>query len=169
MTHFRAGRVLIATAAVAALATACSPGSDGSGRPVPSGSAPSGAPGRVSVRAPGVDLTITDAVVHVLPSGAGTLTMTVHHGDGVPEHLAMVAAPGGGRGTLTGAPKGSDGMLTTAGILLPADSTVTFGRAKGPAVTLEKVPDAASAHTLPLLLEFGVARLVRLSAVVSTH
>jgi len=167
MTPFRAGRALIATAAVAALATACSSGSGGSAHP--SGPAPHDAPGRVTVRAPGVDLTITDAVVHVLPSGAGTLTMTVHHGDGVPEHLAMVATPGGGRGTLTGAPKGTDGMMTSAGVLLPADSTVTFGRGKGPGIALEKVPDGTSAHTLPLLLEFGVARLVRLSAIVSSY
>lgn len=169
MTRFRAGRALIATAAVAALATACSQGSDDSARPGPSTPTPSGAPGRVTVQAPGVDLTITDAVVHVPASGAATLTMTVHHGDGVPEHLAMVATPGGGRGTLTGAPKGTEGMMTSAGVLLPADSTVTFGRGKGPSVTLDQAPDATTAHTLPLLLEFGVARLVRLSAIVSTH
>jgi len=168
MTRFRAGRAVFLMAAVAVLATACSQGSDGSAAPRRTGGAPDTAPGQVRVEAPGVDLSITDAVVHLGPGRTGTLTMTVRHGEGVPEHLDMVATPGGGRGRLTGTPKGTDGLMTTAGILLPANTTVAFG-AKGPGVTFTDVRGVTAAHTLPLALEFGVARLVRLTAIVSPH
>jgi hypothetical protein len=125
----------------------------------------------VNVQADGVDLRITDAVAHLDASGSGTLTMTIHHGSGVPEHLDMVATPQAGRGELRGAAKGDDGAMTDAGILLPENTTVTFGgktdKGAGPTIRLTGVHGVTAAHTLPLQLEFGVARLVRLSARVS--
>jgi hypothetical protein len=124
----------------------------------------------VDVRADGVDLRITDAVAHLDASGSGMLTMTIHHGSGVPEHLDMVATPDAGRGTLQGAAKGNNGALQDAGILLPENTTVTFGvsgKGNGPSIQLTDVHGVTAAHTLPLQLEFGVARLVRLSARVS--
>ena len=157
----RAGAVAAATATVALLATGCT----GSHDPAPAGAVPvpSDPPGQVTVKARGIDMLITDAVVHLTSSGAGTLTMTLHHGDGVPEHLDMVAAPEGGRGVLTGAAKGENGMMTDAGILLPAGTTVTFG-GDVPAVRFPRVDGVTAAHTLPLSLQFGVAGLVHLTA-----
>lgn len=169
----RAGRVagvITASAVLAALAAGCGthPGNRASG-PGSSqgGSATPDVPGQVQVQAPGVDLTITDAVEHIASSGSGTLTMSVHNGGDAPEHLAMVATPDGGRGVLSGVGSaGGAGSLTTAGILIPQNTTVTFG-GSGPAVRLPAVHVAAGAHTLPLALEFGLARLVHLTVRVS--
>ncbi|MBM9506849.1 hypothetical protein [Actinacidiphila acididurans] len=60
-------------------------------------------------------------------------------------------------------------MMTSAGILIPAGATVAFGSGSGsgPAVRLTAVHGVTAARTLPLALEFGVARLVRLSAVLA--
>jgi hypothetical protein len=173
----RAGRAVLAAVALAVLATGCAHSPD---RAAPTASsAPSNVPGQVDVQADGVDLRITDAVAHLDASGSGTLTMTIHHGSGVPEHLDMVATPQAGRGTLQGAAKGDDGAMTDAGILLPENTTVTFGASgsggsgdgngsgNGPSIRLTRVQGVTAAHTLPLQLEFGVARLVRLSARVS--
>ena len=119
------------------------------------------------VRASGVDLTITDAVAHLDRTGTGTLTMTVRNGTSVPEHLDMVGTPDAGRGMLNGAVTGVNGSLTTAGVLIQPGSTVTFG-GTGPGIRLTHVRGVTSARTLPLVLEFGVARLVHLTARVST-
>jgi hypothetical protein len=94
--------------------------------------------------------------------------MSVRNAGGVPEHLAMVATPDAGRGTLVGAAAGKDGMMTSAGILLRPGSTVAFG-GSGPSVRLTAVHGVTASRTLPVALEFGVARLVRLSAVVSAR
>ena len=127
-------------------------------------------PGQLTVQAPGVDLSITDAVDRIGPSGAGTLTMTVHNGGDAPEHLDMVAAPDGVRGTLEGAGRaGSGGSMGSAGILIPQNATVVFG-GQGPAIRIPAVPGVtAASRTLPLALEFGVARLVHLTVRVSAQ
>ncbi|MDI6520329.1 hypothetical protein QMA61_29555 [Streptomyces coelicoflavus] len=129
----------------------------------------SSAPGRVGVRIAGIDLTVTDAVVHIGPEG-GTLTMSVRNNSTVPEHLGMVATPTGGRGVLIGA-EGAEGTgsLTTAGILLQPGTTATFGGGDGPAVELPAARDAAGRSLLPVTLQFGVAGLVHLEARVSAR
>jgi hypothetical protein len=161
----RSFRAVTASAVLAVLTTACA---HSASRPTPA--PPTGAaadvPGQVSVQADGVALSITGAVAHLGPTGSGTLTMTVRNGSSVPEHLDMVGTPDGGRGTLIGAAKGASGMMTDAGILLQPGSTVTFG-GSGPAVRLAGVHGVTASRTLPLALEFGVARLVHLSARVS--
>lgn len=155
-------RTAVAAFALTALAAACTHGA--AKAPAPRDTGPA-TPGQVHVTAPDVDLSITHAVAHLDASGSGTVTMTVRNGSGVPEHLDMVATPDGGRGRLTGAGKGN-GSLTGAGILFQPGSTVTFG-APGPTIRLTAVHGVAAAHTLPLMLQFGVARLVRLTAVVA--
>ena len=158
-----------ATALLAVLAVACSGG--GSSRPDPEiavSHRPAPRPGSVAVHAPGVDLTITNAVAHLDREGTGTLTMTVSNGTSVPEHLDMIGTPDAGRGALKGAATGINGSLTTAGILIQPDSTVTFG-GTGPGIRLTRIRGVTSAHTLPLVLEFGVARLVHLTAHVSPN
>ncbi|MCQ9184255.1 hypothetical protein KMT30_35500, partial [Streptomyces sp. IBSBF 2953] len=125
-------------------------------------------PGEAAARARGIDLTVTHAVAHLDRSGDGTLTMTVRNDDGVPEHLGMVATPDRGRGTLVGgkSTKGN-GMLDTAGILLLDGSTVTFDD-DGPHVLLHHVHGVTTQHILPVVLQFGVAGLVRVRAQVTT-
>jgi len=161
----RSCRAVTAAAVLAVLTSACSQSSD---QP---DSAPSSAtadvPGQVSVQVGDVDLTITHAVAHLDASGTGTVTMTVRNGSGVPEHLDMVGTPDGGRGALTGGTGKGSGSMDGAGILLQPGTTVTFG-SNGPSIDLTGVHGVTAAHTLPLALQFGVARLVRLSAVVSS-
>jgi hypothetical protein len=159
----RTAAIAAAVAALAASAAACSSGAAPDSAPPQT---PEATPGQVHVTAPGVDLDITHAVAHLDASGTGTLTMTVHNGSGIPEHLDMVATPHGGRGRLAGGSGSGSGSMTGAGVLLRPGATVTFG-APGPTVHLTHA-DATADHTLPLMLEFGVARLVRLSATVST-
>ena len=117
----RTARAAAVSAALVALATACSgeqpteptaPTTSSSG----SSSAAVTSAGRPDVTAPGIDLPITDAVAHLGASRSGDLTMTVRNGGNAPEHLDMVAAPDGNRGTVRGG-HAVDGSMTSAGIL----------------------------------------------------
>ena len=173
----RAARAIAVSAALTALATACSHSSTasashggGSGAAPSASTAAPDAPGQVTVRTGDVDLTITDAVAHLDSAGNGTLTMAVRSDSGVPEHLDMVGAPDSGRGTLVGSTVGKygdTGTMMDAGIYLPNGTTVRFG-GTGPTVRFTAVHGVTAAHTLPLLLQFGVARLVHLTARVTT-
>jgi copper(I)-binding protein len=125
-------------------------------------------PGRAQVRGRDIELDITSAVAHLDAAGDGTLAMTVHNGETTPEHLDFVATPNAGRGVLTGTASGDSGSMQSAGILLPAGGTVRFGSASGPTVKLTGVHGVTAAHTLPVTLQFGVAGLVHLTAVVSS-
>ncbi|MFG1809577.1 hypothetical protein [Streptomyces sp. NPDC049040] len=164
----RTARLVRAAGAVAVplvLAAACTHSTAGKAAPQDGVSA---APGLVVVKVPGVDLSITDAVAHLDASGSGILTMTVRNGNGVPEHLDMVGTPGGGRGVLAGkSGEPGSGSMTGGGILFQPGSTVTFA-GSGPSVRLAGVHGVTDERTLPLVLQFGVAGLVHLSAVVSS-
>ncbi|WP_329272524.1 hypothetical protein [Streptomyces pseudovenezuelae] len=134
----------------------------------PGSAAATSTPGEATAQARGVDLTVTHAVAHLDRSDDGTLTMTVRNDDGVPEHLGMVATPDRGRGTLVGGKSAKgNGMLDTAGILLLDGSSVTFD-GDGPHVLLHHVHGITAQHTLPVVLQFGVAGLVRVRAQVTT-
>ncbi|MGC9539041.1 hypothetical protein [Streptomyces sp. UG1] len=162
----RTRAVLAAASAAALIALTAGCTNADSATSAPETADRSTAPGRAEVRAPGVDLTVTHAVAHLNHAGNGTLTMEVRNDDGVPEHLGMVATPGGGRGTLVGGrPAGGNGALSVAGILLQTGTTVTFG-GSGPGVLLRHVQGITAHHTLPISLQFGVAGLVRLQAQV---
>ncbi|MEV6013364.1 hypothetical protein AB0M29_42255 [Streptomyces sp. NPDC051976] len=163
----RTGRAVAAAAVLAVVATGCGH-SAAPDDPEPTSSAPD-VPGQVSVKVSDIDLAITDAVAHLDASGNGTLTMTIRNGSGTPEHLDMVGTPEAGRGTLVGAPGKRTGMMTEAGILLMPHSSVTFGGTLGPAVRFSSVHGVTAAHTLPLALQFGVARLVHLTAKVAAR
>ncbi|WP_052441617.1 hypothetical protein [Streptacidiphilus anmyonensis] len=90
--------------------------------------------------------------------------MVVRNDSSVPEHLAMVSAPGGARATLVGV--GDDnGSLSPDGILLNPGATTRFDSG-GPRIELHDIVVSSGAKSLPLLLEFGVAGLVHLRAVV---
>jgi len=127
--------------------------------------ATAGTPGRATVRGPGIDMEITSAVAHVDPSGDGSLTMIVRSREPVPDHLDLAATPDSGRGELVGAAHGVSGSMESAGILVPAGATVRFGTT-GPQIRLHRIHGVTAHGTLPVSLEFGVAGLVRLEAVV---
>ncbi|QOV33851.1 hypothetical protein IM697_27110 [Streptomyces ferrugineus] len=162
------GRTVLAAASAAALialTAGCTNPSSTASAPETAGGTT--ALGRAEVRAPGVDLTVTHAVAHLNHAGDGTLTMEVRNEDGVPEHLGMVATPGGGRGTLVGGRSDEgNGALSVAGIMVQSGTTVTFG-GSGPRVMLRHVQGVTAHHTLPISLQFGVAGLVRLQARVA--
>ncbi|MFE7173252.1 hypothetical protein [Streptomyces sp. NPDC057616] len=170
-TRHRTVLTALLFAAFTVLAAGCA-GADHPGAPA-SGTSGTGRPGvtsslgRLSVHIADVDLTITDAVAHLDQSGDGTLTMSVHNGQAVPEHLGMVATPDKGRGILEGGKSDEgNGSLSTAGILLLSGTTVTF-RGDGPRVELHHVRGITARHTLPLSLQFGVAGLVHLQVRVT--
>ncbi|QMU74793.1 hypothetical protein GXW83_02375 [Streptacidiphilus sp. PB12-B1b] len=108
-------------------------------------------------------LEITGAVVD---PATGALRMTVRNASSIPEQLAMVEAPGGVQGTLTGDSR-DDGSLSPAGIELDPGSTTVFGGKGGPRVTLPDPRRLSGGSTVSLLLEFGVGGLVHLTAEVS--
>ncbi|MCQ4080938.1 hypothetical protein NGB36_10080 [Streptomyces sp. RB6PN25] len=163
-------RTAAVSATLAVLAAACSGNSSEPTAPTTSTGGSTSAPttpGRIDATAPGIDLHITDAVAHLDATGTGEVTMTIRNGGGVPEHLDMVAAPGGARATLQGG-SAVNGSMTTSGILLQPASTTTFG-GPGPRILFHQVRGITADHTLPLILQFGVAGLVHLQARVSDH
>ncbi|WP_051839492.1 hypothetical protein [Streptomyces sp. NRRL F-5126] len=129
---------------------------------------PSGTPGEVKASNNSSVVTVTGAVAHLDASGDGTLSMTVRNSGTVTDHLDMVGAPGGARGKLTGA-KGTkgNGALNTAGIQILPNGSTTFGSSGGPTVAFHHVKGVTSRHTLPIILQFGVAGLVRMEAHVT--
>lgn len=156
-------RTATSSLVLAALAAACSqPVTHHDEAPDPN---PSGKPGQLDIRTGDIDVSIRHAVVHLAPSGAGTLTMTLHNGGDAPEHLAMVATSDGGRGTLQGGSRSGDGELDSAGILVRPGATVVFG-GTGPGIRFTDVRQAAASPTMPVALEFGIAGLVHLTATV---
>lgn len=165
----RLRRAISAAIVLAALTTACSSTSAdhhaASARPTSGSTAPSSPPGRAEIHTGAVDLSITHATVHLGASGGGTLTMTVRNGGAAPEHLDMVATPGGGRGAIHGGTGNGSGSLTSAGVLIRPGSTITFG-GSGPGIRFTAVHGITPSRTLPLALEFGIAGLVHLDAVV---
>ncbi|MBY8889385.1 hypothetical protein K7472_31760 [Streptomyces sp. PTM05] len=165
----RTAVVAVVVAALVPLAAGCSRSEpDTAGSTVPTGQATEGAstPGRMTVQENGADLAITDAVAHLDGKGDGRLTLKVRNLDGVPEHLAMVGVPDGGRGTLVGGKHGN-GSISTAGILVENGTTLDFGAPGGPQILLNGVQGVTSAHTLPLAVQFGVAGMIHLQARVS--
>lgn len=164
-THTRTILAASVCTALAVLTAGC--GAHATTDTTTSDSPPAAAPGRVSVRVDSGDLTITSAVAHLDRSGDGSLTMSVRNDDGAPEHLGMVATPDGGRGVLVGGKTAEgNGSLSPAGIQLSNGTTVTFG-GSGPHILLRHVQGVTTQHILPLVLQFGVAGLVRLQARVT--
>ena len=146
---------------LAALAAACSqPATHHAAAGNPTGS---GEPGQLVVQTGDIDLSITHAALHLDSAGSGALTMTLRNGGEAPEHLDMVAAPGGERGALAGRAGKGDGVLDSAGILVRPGATVTFGGG-GPQIRFTGLRGASG--TLPLAFEFGIAGLVHLDVVV---
>jgi hypothetical protein len=165
----RTGRASVAALLLVLTAGACShtqTDSANTSASAPSDNGSDATPGRLSINAPGINLAISGAVAHLDSSNNGDLTMVIRNGGDVPEHLAMVATPDGGRGTLQGGGSAASGSLSTAGILLMPHSTTVFG-GNGPGVALRQVHITSGARALPLTLQFAVAGLVHLQARVA--
>lgn len=122
-------------------------------------------PGQVTVKLADMNLRVTGAVARLDSAGNGTLTMRIANDGGVPEHVDMVELPDGSRAALSGG-RGVNGSMSTAGVLVQTGTSVTFGSRGGPAATLRAVHGVTGRHTLPLIIQFGVAGLVRLQAKV---
>lgn len=160
------GRGVAAVAVLALAATACD--SERTSPPpshIDQSAGVGSTPGRVTVKLADMDLRITAAVARLDSSGDGTLSMRIANGGGVPEHVDMVELPDGSRATLTGG-KAVNGSLSTAGVLIQSGTAVTFGSPGGPAAALHGAHGVTAKHTLPLIIQFGVAGLVRLQAQV---
>ena len=160
-------RVAAISVAVAALATACTDGRNQAASPSASESGTTGAPappGSTTVQAPGIDLTISGAAVRGGATNSDELDMTVRSASDVPEHLAAVMTPDGGRGTLSGTGD-EDGSLSPAGILINPGSTTVFS-AHGPKIALGTVHGVTARHTLPVIFEFAMAGMIRLQVPV---
>lgn len=117
-----------------------------------------------SMVARNVDLTITDAAVHLGASGTARLEFSVDNKGPVTEHLAMVSVPGLGQANLVGS-TGPVNALSTAGIMIDSESSATFGTS-APAVALPSTKGLTAGGTTPVLLEFGIAGLVHLTVPV---
>ncbi|WP_370147645.1 hypothetical protein [Streptacidiphilus sp. EB129] len=116
----------------------------------------------LSMRARNVDLSITAATVRVDSSGTARLEFTVRNAAPEAEHLSTVTVPGGGQATLQG---GGSATLSTAGVLLAAGGSTTFG-STSPSIVLPPAKGLTVGSTLPVSLFFGVAGLVRLDVPV---
>jgi hypothetical protein len=164
----RVGRVAAVVAAVALVATACDrePTSPPPSH-VATGAGVGTTPGQVTVKLADMNLRITDAVARLDASGNGELSMRIANGGGVPEHVDMIGLPDSARAGLTGGSV-TDGPLTSAGVLIPAGGSVVFGSHGGPRATLRGVHGVTAQHTVPVIIEFGVAGLVRLQAKVTS-
>jgi len=91
--------------------------------------------------------------------------MTVRDDSMAPEHLAFAGTPDAGRVALEAGP--GRAPVPAAGILLPHGQEVAFGT-RGPRLLLEDPHGIEPGRTVPFLLEFGVAGLVRLQAQVAS-
>lgn len=163
---YRKFRVAVACAVPLVLATACARTLAAPVTPaaqVPTSTAARSTPGEASVQASGIDLRITRAVATLDRAGDGRLAVTVHNAEGVTEHLDMIGAPDSGRASLEGG-RHADGSLSSAGIVIQPGTSVTFGSAGGPKALFQDVHGVTPHHTLPLMLQFGVAGLVHLQA-----
>ena len=165
----RSLRPLVLGTAVLALATACSSGDTTVQRVSPGvvqSTVSTDAAGTTwSMRARNVDLAIKDAAVHLGASGTtALLEFTVDNQGPVAEHLDLVSVPGIGQATLQGS-TGATNALSTDGVVIYSDSSATFGT-KAPSITLSTVKGLKAGGTTQVLLEFGVAGLVRLTVPV---
>jgi hypothetical protein len=110
-----------------------------------------------------VDLRITKAAVHLGAPGGAQLEMSVDNAGPVTEHLA-VALVSGTPADLKGAP--ATNPLSTAGVLVASGSTASFGAPNGPQIVLANGAALKSGGTVAVMLQFGVAGMVRLDVPV---
>jgi len=159
----RALQSVALVAAVAALATGCGAGTIQRTAPgIDHSTTTTSADGTDwSTEARNVDLAITDAVVQLGPSGTARLDFTVDNKGPVTEHLAVVTVAGQNQATLQGS-AGPINALSTAGIMIDSDSSVTFG-AGSPSVQLPTAKGLTAGGTTPVLIDFAIAGAVHLT------
>jgi copper(I)-binding protein len=161
----RAVRVAALAGVLAVSATACLGSARDTAKPAPSPTAKEAVWPRGTQTVPlsgGGDLVISGVRLHPAANGTDTLTMSVKNGGTAPETLNAVLTPAGGRSDLTGsARKDGAGAMGSAGVLVPAGDTVTFGGHGDPAVSLHGATDVRAGHWARVIFQFGVAGLVR--------
>ncbi|WP_042428856.1 hypothetical protein [Streptacidiphilus anmyonensis] len=115
-----------------------------------------------SVQGRNVDLRIDKAAVHLGATGGAQLEMGVTNSGPVTEHLALAAVQGK-VATLDGA---ADNAKSVAGVLIGSGSTASFGAANGPKVVLTNGAALKPGGTVPVMLQFGIAGMVRIDVPV---
>jgi hypothetical protein len=162
-------RVPVAAAAVAVSAVLALSGCAGSGV---QRQAPGAAQSSVRTSSDGtdlslegrnVDLQISKAAVHLAAPGGAQLEMKVTNAGPVAEHLA-VASVGPHVANVTGS---AANPLSVAGVLIEGyNGTAQFGAAGGPEITLPAGDAPKAGSTVTVMLQFGVAGMVRLDVPV---
>lgn len=115
-----------------------------------------------SVTGRNVDLRITKAAVHLGATGGAQLEMGVTNAGPVTEHLALAAVQGK-VATLDGT---ANNAKSTAGVLIASGSTAAFGAANGPKIVLTNGAALKSGGTVAVMLQFGIAGMVRIDVPV---
>jgi hypothetical protein len=115
-----------------------------------------------SVQGRNVDLKIAKAAIHLGTAGGAQLEMGVTNSGPVTEHLALVAVQGK-VATLAGT---ASDAKSVAGVLIASGSTASFGAANGPKVVLTNGAALKSGGTVPVMLQFGIAGMVRIDVPV---
>ncbi|WP_042390498.1 hypothetical protein [Streptacidiphilus melanogenes] len=115
-----------------------------------------------AVQGRNVDLKITKAAVHLGAAGGAQLQMGVTNSGPVTEHLALVAVQGQ-VATLDGT---ANNAKSVAGVLIASGSTASFGAANGPKVVLTNGAALKPGGTVAVMLQFGIAGMVRIDVPV---
>ncbi|RAG87103.1 hypothetical protein DN069_03035 [Streptacidiphilus pinicola] len=115
-----------------------------------------------SVQGRNVDLRITQAAVRLGTTGGAQLQMGVDNAGPVTEHLALAAVEGK-VATLDGT---ANNAKSTAGVLIASGTTASFGAADGPKIVLTNGAALKVGGTVPVMLQFGIAGMVRIDVPV---
>ncbi|MBF9068098.1 hypothetical protein [Streptacidiphilus fuscans] len=117
----------------------------------------------LSLQGRNVDLQIAKAAVHLAAAGGAQVEMTVTNAGPVTEHLA-VASVGPHVANITGS---SANPLSVAGVLIEGyNGTAQFGAADGPKITLPAGDAPKAGSKVTVMLQFGVAGMIRLDVPV---
>ncbi|MFC5907769.1 hypothetical protein [Streptacidiphilus monticola] len=117
----------------------------------------------LSVRGRNVDLRLTQVAVRLGPSGP-RLDLTVDNEGPVTEHLAL-ASVDGTQATLHGGATADTG-LSPAGVRIAPAAKVAFGTANAPSATLPTTATLKAGEDVPVMLQFGIAGMIRLQVPV---
>ncbi|MEZ0070556.1 hypothetical protein ABIA32_006609 [Streptacidiphilus sp. MAP12-20] len=111
-----------------------------------------------------VDLKISKAAVHLGAPGGAQLELGVVNSGPVTEHLAVASVAGKVADLSGGDPHANP--LSTAGVLIASGTTAEFGSANGPKIVMTNGAALKPGGTVPVMLQFGVAGMIRLDVPV---
>ncbi|WP_037602287.1 hypothetical protein [Streptacidiphilus rugosus] len=118
----------------------------------------------LSLRGRNVDLRITKAAVHLGASGGAQLGLAVDNAGPVTEHLALASVDGVQAKLVGGDPKANP--LSVAGVLIASGTTAQFGVPGAPKIVMTNGAALKPGGTVPVMLQFGVAGMIRMDVPV---